>query len=94
MYYFFHIAIACSYSTFVDFVHHLYLYFPLLVVFASIIEFQVDTIGFSPDESNAKILSMFDKIKMRRGRQWYVNKGNEWFFDEKHDKMNGKIEQI
>ena len=30
---------------------------------------------------------MFDKIKMRRGRQWYVNKGNEWFFDEKHDKM-------
>ena len=25
---------------------------------------------------------MFDKIKMRRGRQWYVNKGNEWFFDE------------
>lgn len=22
---------------------------------------------------------MFDKIKMRRGRQWYVNKGNEWF---------------
>ena len=27
---------------------------------------------------------MFDKIKMRRGRQWYVNKGNEWFFDEKH----------
>ena len=19
---------------------------------------------------------------------------NEWFFDEKHDKMNGKIEQI
>ena len=33
---------------------------------------------------------MFDKIKMRRGRQWYVNKGNEWFFDEKHDKMNGK----
>ena len=37
---------------------------------------------------------MFDKIKMRRGRQWYVNKGNEWFFDEKHDKMNGKIEQI
>ena len=26
---------------------------------------------------------MFDKIKMRRGRQWYVNKGNEWFFDEK-----------
>ena len=35
---------------------------------------------------------MFDKIKMRRGRQWYVNKGNEWFFDEKHDKMNGKIE--
>ena len=37
---------------------------------------------------------MFDKIKMRRGRQWYVNKGNEWLFDEKHDKMNGKIEQI
>ena len=25
---------------------------------------------------------------------WNVNKGNEWFFDEKHDKMNGKIEQI
>ena len=23
-----------------------------------------------------------------------LNKGNEWFFDEKHDKMNGKIEQI
>ena len=37
---------------------------------------------------------MFDKIKMRRGGQWYVNKVNEWFFDEKHDKMNGKIEQI
>ena len=37
---------------------------------------------------------MFDKIKKLRGRQWYVNKGNEWFFDEKHDKMNGKIEQI
>ena len=37
---------------------------------------------------------MFDRIKMRRGRQWYVNKGNEWFFDEKHDKMNWKIEQI
>ena len=37
---------------------------------------------------------MFDKIKKQRGRQWYVNKGNKWFFDEKHDKMNRKIEQI
>lgn len=30
---------------------------------------------------------MFDRIKMRRGRQWYVNKGNKWFFDEKLTKF-------
>ena len=30
---------------------------------------------------------MFDKIKMRRGRQWYVNKGNEWFFYKKLTKF-------